>query len=35
VDDAQVGSWRHRHDGLYLTAKPSHMGVDVNGLAYP
>jgi hypothetical protein len=35
VDDARVGRWRHSHDGLYLTAKPSHMGVDVDGLAYP
>jgi hypothetical protein len=26
-----VASW-HR---LYLVAKPSHMGVNVNGLAYP
>jgi hypothetical protein len=35
VDDAWVGPCRHRQDGLYLTAKPSHVGVDVDGLAYP
>jgi hypothetical protein len=35
VDDARVGPWRHHHDGLDLTTKPSHMGVDVDGLAYP
>jgi hypothetical protein len=27
--------WSHRYFiGLYLTAKPSHMGVDLDGLAY-
>jgi hypothetical protein len=29
VDDARYDSSR------YLTAKPSHVGVNVNGLAYP
>jgi hypothetical protein len=35
VDDAWVSSWRHHHVGLYLADKPSHMGVDVDGLACP
>jgi hypothetical protein len=34
VDGAQDGSWRHRcFAQLYLPAKPSHVGVDVDGLA--
>jgi hypothetical protein len=35
VDDARVSSWRHRHAGLYLAAKPSHIGVNMDGLACP
>jgi hypothetical protein len=36
VDGAHDGSWRHHcFARLYLAAKPSHMGVDVDGLAYP
>jgi hypothetical protein len=36
VDDAQDGSWRHCFVAwLYLTAKPFHMGVDVDRLACP
>jgi hypothetical protein len=36
VDDVQDESWRGSFvKRLYLSAKPSHMGVDVNGLAYP
>jgi hypothetical protein len=36
VDDAQDESWRGSFvKRLYLPAKPSHMGVDVDGLAYP
>jgi hypothetical protein len=36
VDDAQDGSLRHCFVAwLYLAAKPSHMGVDVDGLACP
>jgi hypothetical protein len=35
VDDARVGSWRRRCAGLYLSAKPSHMRLDVDGLACP
>jgi hypothetical protein len=35
VDVAQVGSRRCHHARLYLAAKPSHVGVDVDGLAYP
>jgi hypothetical protein len=34
VNGARDGSWRHRcFTQLYLAAKPSHMGVDVDGLA--
>jgi hypothetical protein len=34
VDSAHDGSWRRHHVArLYLAAKPSHMGVDVDGLA--
>jgi hypothetical protein len=32
VDDARDDSWRCL---LYLAAKPAHVGVDVDGLAYP
>jgi hypothetical protein len=36
VDDARDNSWRDSFTmWLYLTAKPSHMGVDVDGLTYP
>jgi hypothetical protein len=36
VDDAQDDSWRGSFIAwLYLVAKPSHVGVDVDGLAYP
>jgi hypothetical protein len=35
VDDAQVSSWRCHGARLYLTAKPSYVGVDVDGLACP
>jgi hypothetical protein len=36
VDDAQNGSWRHCFVVLfYLAANPTHMGVDVDGLACP
>jgi hypothetical protein len=36
VDDARDGSWRHYFTvWLYLAAKPSHVGVDMDGLAYP
>jgi hypothetical protein len=35
VDDTRVSSWRRHHAGLYMTAKLSHMGVDVGGLACP
>jgi hypothetical protein len=35
VDDARVGSWRRHRSGLYLTANPSHVGVNVDGLACP
>jgi hypothetical protein len=36
VDDAQDGSWRRCFVAwLYLAAKPSHVGVDVDGLAWP
>jgi hypothetical protein len=35
VDDARVGSWRRHRSGLYLAANPSHVGVDVDGLACP
>jgi hypothetical protein len=35
VDGALDGSWRHHcFARLYLAAKPSHVGVDVNDLAY-
>jgi hypothetical protein len=35
VDDVWDGSWRHCFTTLlYLAAKPAHMGVDVEGLAY-
>jgi hypothetical protein len=35
VDGARGGSWgRHCFTQLYLTAKPPHMGVDVDGAAY-
>jgi hypothetical protein len=36
VDDAWDGSWKHCFVTLlYLAAKPTHVGVDVDGLAYP
>jgi hypothetical protein len=36
VDGAQDGSWRRCCFAWpYFTAKPSHMRVDVDGLAYP
>jgi hypothetical protein len=36
VDGAQDGFWRrHCFAWLYLAAKPSHMEVDVDRLAYP
>jgi hypothetical protein len=36
VDDAWDSSWRHCFMAwLYLGAKPSHVGVDVDGLACP
>jgi hypothetical protein len=36
VDDTQDGSWRRCFMAwLYLAAKPSHVGVDVDGLACP
>jgi hypothetical protein len=36
VDDAQDGSWRRCFAALLsLAAKPAHMGVDVDGLAFP
>jgi hypothetical protein len=36
VDGAQDGSWRRRYFAWpYFAAKPSHMRVDVDGLAYP
>jgi hypothetical protein len=36
VDDAQDGSWRRCFVMLfYLAAMPAHMGVDVDGLAWP
>jgi hypothetical protein len=35
VDDARVDSWRHHRVGLYLAAKPSHMGVNMDRLTYP
>jgi hypothetical protein len=36
VDDARDGNWRCCFMALlYLAATPAHMGVDVEGLAYP
>jgi hypothetical protein len=36
VDDARDGSWRRYFAaGLYLAAKPAHVGVDVDRLACP
>jgi hypothetical protein len=36
VDGARDTSWRHHcFTQLYLIAKPSHVGVNVDGLAYP
>jgi hypothetical protein len=36
VDDARDSSWRHCFMvWLYLAAKPSHVGVEVDGLACP
>jgi hypothetical protein len=36
VDDARDGSWRlHLTAWLYLAAKPSHVAVIVDWLAYP
>jgi hypothetical protein len=36
VDNVQNGSWRRSFAvWLYLAAKPSHVGVDVDGLACP
>jgi hypothetical protein len=36
VDDAQDGSWRGSFEvSLCLAAKPSHVRVGVDGLAYP
>jgi hypothetical protein len=36
VDDTQDESWRGCFmKRLYLPAKPSHIGIDVDGLAYP
>jgi hypothetical protein len=36
VDDAWDGSWRRCFMAwLYLAAKPSHVGVNVDRLAYP
>jgi hypothetical protein len=36
VDDAWDNSWRGSFTAwLYLAANPSHMGVNVDGLAYP
>jgi hypothetical protein len=36
VNDARDGSWRRCFvEWLYLAAKPAHVGVDVDGLAYP
>jgi hypothetical protein len=35
VDDTRDGSWRRSFVAwLYLAAKPPHMGLDVDGLAY-
>jgi hypothetical protein len=36
VDGARDDSWRHRRFAqLYLTAKPFHVGLNVDGLAFP
>jgi hypothetical protein len=36
VDDARDDNWRHHFTALlYLAATPAHVGVDVEGLAYP
>jgi hypothetical protein len=36
VDDARCSSWRRYFATfLYLFAKPTHVGVDMDGLAYP
>jgi hypothetical protein len=36
VDGARDSSWRHRcFVWLYLASEPSHVGVDVDGLACP
>jgi hypothetical protein len=36
VDDIWDNSWRGNFAlWLYLTPEPSHVGVDVDGLAYP
>jgi hypothetical protein len=36
VDDARDGSWRRCFAmWLYLAVKPGHVGVDMDGLAYP
>jgi hypothetical protein len=36
MDDARDGSWRRCFTTLlYLAAKPTHMGVDMDVLAYP
>jgi hypothetical protein len=36
VDDARDGSWRCFFTAwIYLAAKPSHVGVDMDGLACP
>jgi hypothetical protein len=36
VDDARDGSWRRCFMTLlYLATKPAHVGIDLDGLAYP
>jgi hypothetical protein len=36
VDDSRDGSWRRCFAALlYLATKPAHVGIDVDGLAYP
>jgi hypothetical protein len=36
VADARDGSWSYRYFAwLYLTTKPAHLGVDMDGLACP
>jgi hypothetical protein len=36
VDDFRDGSWRRCFVAwIYLAAKPSHVGVDMDGLSYP